>query len=119
MQIMWQWISSSVMTACGMQWEVHLEKNSRNSFVKFLYDDTGPPSTHGHATRSVHTTLTPILSSCVVLSATLLFNCDTGELQSAPPYSVKQLYILWWCMVDVQLGIIVMTVEVVTASRFK
>ena len=93
MQIMWQWLSSSVMTACGMQWEVHLEKNV--SFVESLYDETGPSSTHGRVTRSVYTTLTPILSSCVVLSATLLFNCDMGELQSAPPYSVKVLYILW------------------------
>ena len=75
------------MTACGMQWEVpHGQKTSRISFVESLYDDTGLPSAHGRATRSVYTTHTPILSLCVLLSATLLFNCNSGELELAPPY---------------------------------
>ena len=58
-------------------------------FVESPYDDTGLPSAHGRATRSVYTTHTPILSLCVLLSATLLFNCDSGELELAPPYSLK------------------------------
>ena len=73
------------MTACGIQWEVD-RKSQEISFVESLYDDTGLPSAHGRATRSVYTTHTPILSLCVLLSATLLFNCNSGELELAPPY---------------------------------
>ena len=64
-------------------------KTQEISFVESLYGNTGLPLAHGRATLSVYTTLTPILSSCVVLSATILFNCDTGELELAPLYSVK------------------------------
>ena len=73
------------MTACGIQWEVD-RKSQEISFVESFYDDTGLPLTHARATRSVYTTHTPILSLCVLLSATLLFNCNSGELELAPPY---------------------------------
>ena len=49
-------------------------KTQETSFVESLYDDTGLPSGHGRATRSVsfRSYHTHILSSCVVLSATFL-----------------------------------------------